>query len=100
MPPDPEYRMPARDLLKIVSLYWFTQSFASSCLPYHENTALFGAPPTRITDSALAVSIFKHDILIMPRYWIEKWHKNRLVFYRAHERGGHFRASFIAGAKL
>ncbi|KZW02821.1 alpha/beta-hydrolase [Exidia glandulosa HHB12029] len=89
---DPAHKLAPRTLLTIISLYYLTHSFASSCLPYRENTALFGAPPAKITDSILGVSVFKHDILIFPRYWIEKWHKKKLVFYRQHERGGHFPA--------
>ena len=58
---------------------------------------MFGAQPARITDSILGVSVFDHDILVMPRKWISHWHKNRLVFWRSHERGGHFRVFFSNG---
>ncbi|EJD49621.1 hypothetical protein AURDEDRAFT_182766 [Auricularia subglabra TFB-10046 SS5] len=89
---DPAHQLSDKSLLTIISLYYFTQSFASSCLPYRENTALFGAPPAKIGDCVLGVSVFDHDILILPRYWIERWHRGKLVFYRKHERGGHFPA--------
>jgi len=89
---DPNYQLSMPKLLTIISLYYFTHTFASSCLPYYENTKMFGKPPARVTSAVLGVSVFEHDILIMPRSWVAKYHKNKLVFWRKHEKGGHFPA--------
>jgi len=89
---DPAFDMPPSFLIATISIYYHTHTFLSSCLPYYENTSMFGAKPARITDSVLGVSVFEHDILIMPRRWISSWHKKKLAFWKRHLQGGHFPA--------
>ena len=95
---DPSYDIPPSFLIATISIYYHTHSFVSSCLPYYENTTMFGAKPARITDSVLGVSVFDHDILVMPRRWIASWHKKKLAFWKYHLQGGHFRASELGGS--
>ncbi|KAF8527055.1 epoxide hydrolase [Gautieria morchelliformis] len=89
---DPSFNLPPHILLTTISIYYHTHTFASSCLPYHENTALIAGPTPRITDSVLGVSIFEHDIMVLPKEWVSKWHKQQLVFHKSHAKGGHFPA--------
>jgi hypothetical protein len=93
---DPEFEIPPEFLISTISIYYHTHTFASSCLPYYENKGMFGSQPARITDSVLGVSVFDHDILIMPKKWVSLWHKKKLVFWKSHARGGHFRKSLLA----
>jgi len=88
---DPTFNLPPSTIITTVSIYYHTQSFASSCLPYFENAKTFGKPPTRIAKAVLGVSMFKHDILILPESWVSKFHP-KLVFWRMHDKGGHFPA--------
>jgi len=89
---DPAYNLPPSTLITTISIYYHTHTFASSCLPYHENSSMFAAPPARITDAILGVSVFANDILIFPGRWISKWHKHKLLFHKTHNKGGHFPA--------
>jgi pimeloyl-ACP methyl ester carboxylesterase len=89
---DPSYDLPPATLLTTISIYYHTHTFASSCLPYHENSSMFAAPPARIKDAILGVSIFSNDILILPGKWVSKWHRRKLLFHKTHAKGGHFPA--------
>jgi len=89
---DPTYDLPPSTLITTISIYYHTHTFASSCLPYHENASMFAAPPARIKDAILGVSVFSNDILIFPGRWISKWHKSKLLFHKTHAKGGHFPA--------
>jgi hypothetical protein len=76
-------------VLATLSLYFHTHTFASSVLPYAENSFKEPLPPVR--HAALGVSVFAYDVLVMPRAWVEAYHGKSMVFHRAHEHGGHFR---------
>lgn len=76
-----------RDIIATVSLYFLTATFATSTLPYKENVSVAWKPPVRIT-KPFGFSHFRHDILVMPRTWVERG--GNLVWRNQHERGGHF----------
>ncbi len=76
-------------ILGTISLYWFTNSAASSARIYWENSAGSLAGP-RI-GLPVAVTVFPRDIPLLPRSWIEDTYTD-LVHYGEADRGGHFAA--------
>jgi pimeloyl-ACP methyl ester carboxylesterase len=76
-------------ILDAVSLYWFTNSAASSARIYWENRGSSMAGP-KLT-LPVAVTVFPRDIPRLPRSWIEDTYTN-LIHYGEAARGGHFAA--------
>jgi pimeloyl-ACP methyl ester carboxylesterase len=77
------------DMLDAISLYWFTNSAASSARIYWENRSASMAGP-KLT-LPVAVTVFPRDIPRMPRSWIEDTYSN-LIHYGEADKGGHFAA--------
>ena len=77
------------DMLDAISLYWFTNSAASSARIYWENKSLTFAGP-KVT-LPVAVTVFPKDIPRLPRSWIEDTYSN-LIHYGEADKGGHFAA--------
>ncbi len=77
------------DMLDAISLYWFTNSAASSGRIYWENKAGTLAGP-KLT-LPVAVTVFPRDIPRLPRSWIEDTYSN-LIHYGEADKGGHFAA--------
>ncbi|MGP2437874.1 epoxide hydrolase family protein [Streptomyces sp. JW3] len=77
------------DMLDAISLYWFTNSAASSGRIYWENAAGTLAGP-KLT-LPVAVTVFPKDIPLLPRSWIEDTYSN-LIHYGEADKGGHFAA--------
>jgi len=77
------------DMLDAISLYWFTNSAASSARIYWENSSGSLAGP-KLT-LPVAVTVFPRDIPLLPRTWIEDTYTD-LIHYGEAERGGHFAA--------
>lgn len=76
-------------ILDTISLYWFTNSAASSARIYWESrTATMAGPKLTLP---VAVTVFPRDIPRLPRTWIEDTYSNLIHFGEA-ERGGHFAA--------
>ncbi|OPG06972.1 epoxide hydrolase [Streptomyces sp. GKU 895] len=77
------------DILDAISLYWFTNSAASSGRIYWENRTLtFAGPKVALP---VAVTVFPKDIPRVPRSWIEDTYTN-LIHYAEADKGGHFAA--------
>jgi pimeloyl-ACP methyl ester carboxylesterase len=77
------------DMLDAISLYWFTNSAASSARIYWENkTVTFAGPKLALP---VAVTVFPKDIPRLPRSWIEDTYSN-LIHYGEAPKGGHFAA--------
>ncbi|HEX7304742.1 epoxide hydrolase family protein [Lentzea sp.] len=76
-------------MLDAISLYWFTNSAASSGRIYWENRAGSLAGP-KLT-LPVAVTVFPKDVPLLPRTWIEDTYLD-LVHYGEAARGGHFAA--------
>jgi microsomal epoxide hydrolase len=75
-------------ILTNISLYWFTGGFPRSIYPYRQlNTS--SATFTQVT-KPLGVSWFPREIFPAIQHVIER--NCNLVFYKKHERGGHFAA--------
>ncbi|WP_037361760.1 epoxide hydrolase family protein [Amycolatopsis orientalis] len=77
------------DMLDAISLYWFTNSAASSARIYWENRSASMAGP-KLT-LPVAVTVFPRDIPRLPRSWIEDTYCN-LIHYGEASKGGHFPA--------
>jgi pimeloyl-ACP methyl ester carboxylesterase len=77
------------EILDAISLYWFTNSAASSARIYWENKGGSMAGP-KLT-LPVAVTVFPRDIPRLPRTWIEDTYTN-LIHYGEADRGGHFAA--------
>lgn len=82
------------DVLDNVTLYWLTDSGASSGQIYWEGARALAAaataapPPVQIP---VAVSVFPEEIFGAPRRWVESAYKN-LAYYNEVDHGGHFAA--------
>ncbi len=77
------------DMLDAISLYWFTNSAASSARIYWENkSGSFAGPKLTLP---VAVTVFPRDIPLFPRSWIEDTYTN-LIHYGESDKGGHFAA--------
>lgn len=77
------------DILDVISLYWFTNSAASSARIYWENRSATMAGP-KLT-LPVAVTVFPRDIPRLPRSWIEDTYRD-LIHYGEAGKGGHFAA--------
>jgi pimeloyl-ACP methyl ester carboxylesterase len=77
------------DMLDAISVYWFTNSAASSGRIYWENySGGLAGPKLRLP---VAVTVFPRDIPRPPRSWIEDTYTD-LIHYAEADRGGHFAA--------
>lgn len=85
---DPRGQLTSRDVLTGVSLYYLTRTFLSSIFEYAHNPADYQPPRKANTTAPLGYGHFKWDTGHWPRYYIAQF--SNLVFYREHERGGHF----------
>lgn len=77
------------EILDAISLYWFTNSAASSARIYWENKGGSMAGP-KLT-LPVAVTVFPRDIPHLPRTWIEDTYSD-LIHYGEADKGGHFAA--------
>jgi pimeloyl-ACP methyl ester carboxylesterase len=77
------------EILDAISLYWFTNSAASSARIYWENKGGSMAGPKLALP--VAVTVFPRDIPRLPRTWIEDTYAN-LIHYGEADKGGHFAA--------
>ena len=77
------------EILDAISLYWFTNSAASSARIYWENRGGTMAGPT--LKLPIAVTVFPRDIPLLPRSWIEATYTN-VIHYAEADPGGHFAA--------
>jgi pimeloyl-ACP methyl ester carboxylesterase len=86
---EPERVLSRDEMLDDISLYWFTNTAASSARLYWENNANnFNAVDISVPT---AISVFPGEIYRAPRSWCEKSYHN-LIYYHAVDKGGHFAA--------
>jgi hypothetical protein len=75
-------------MLDDITLYWFTNTGASSSLSYWE---VYGGSPFNAVDISIpvAVTVFPGEIYRAPRSWTERnYHK--LIYWNEVDKGGHF----------
>ena len=76
------------DILDCLTLYWMTNTACTSIRAYHGNT--FTLPPLGRISVPTAIAAFPHDVLPVPRAWVEKNYP--VIMYTEMPRGGHFTA--------
>ena len=86
---EPERELTRDEMLDDITLYWLTNTGASSARLYWENNANnFNAVSVSIP---AAVTVFPGEIYCAPRTWVERSYHN-LIYYHAVDKGGHFAA--------
>lgn len=81
-------RFSITDLLNNLTLYWMTRCASSSITAYYGNS--FTLPPVGKISQPVGIARFPHDILPVPRKWIES--NYNLVQFSEMPFGGHFTA--------
>lgn len=76
-------------MLDDISLYWLTNSAASSARIYWENSPSSYAGGK--IDLPVGVSVFPREIYRAPRSWAEKDY-SKLIYWNELPKGGHFAA--------
>lgn len=76
------------DVLDCLTLYWLTNTAATSIRAYYANA--FTLPPLGPIHTPTAIAAFPYDVLPAPRAWTEKNYP--VVLYTEMEHGGHFTA--------
>jgi pimeloyl-ACP methyl ester carboxylesterase len=86
---DPEEAISVDHMLDDITLYWFTNTAASSARLYYESFRKdFVRMPLELP---IAVSIFKGDMFTPPKVWGERTY-SKLFYWNEVPRGGHFAA--------
>ena len=97
--PSPERKFTKDELLTNVTLYWVTQTAASSARMYYESRhplAVAPAPGSGSPGSGSRIevptgcAVFPNEVVFSPRAWLER--RFKLTRYTEMPRGGHFAA--------
>src|SRR6267154_3248270 len=89
---NPEDALSIDAMLDNISLYWFTNTAASSARLYYESIRTdFGRMSLDLLDLPVAVSIFKGDMFTPPKVWGERTY-SKLFYWNEVPKGGHFAA--------
>jgi pimeloyl-ACP methyl ester carboxylesterase len=86
---EPEREISRDEMLDNISLYWLTNTAASSARLYYESFATDFS--TQRLDLPVAVSIFPGELFLPPRLWGERVY-SRLFYWNEAAHGGHFAA--------
>ncbi|CAO2652562.1 Nn.00g008450.m01.CDS01 [Neocucurbitaria sp. VM-36] len=81
---DPSTTPSIDTILADITLYWLTECFPTSIYTYREEKKLLHV------DKPIGYSYFPYELAPVPRAWAEK--TGKVVFFKAHEKGGHFAA--------
>ena len=85
----PEDALSIDQMLDNISIYWFTNSAASSARIYWENRgASFSGGKVTLP---VAASVFPREIFRAPKSWAKQTYSN-LIYWNEVDRGGHFAA--------
>ncbi|PYH97726.1 alpha/beta-hydrolase [Aspergillus ellipticus CBS 707.79] len=86
--------IPLETILESVTLYWLTETLPRSIYHYRENV-----PPPKVRQAEdprwfiqkpFGFSYYPMELVPVPRAWVET--TGNLVFWKTHEKGGHFAA--------
>jgi len=77
------------DVLDNATLYWLTNTTIPAARLYWESKLAFFAPKN--VPIPAAVSAFAEELYRAPRSWTERAYP-KLIFYKKHDKGGHFAA--------
>jgi pimeloyl-ACP methyl ester carboxylesterase len=86
---NPDEALTRDEMLDVITLYWLTETAASSARMYLENAEVTGDPP--VIEMPVGCSIFPWEIVPAPRSWAERVYPN-LIHWNELDRGGHFAA--------
>lgn len=78
------------EILTNISLYWFSGCFPSCLGVYRQYFGGAPIPKWKFTEKPLGYSFFRFELGVAVKSILEK--ETNLVFYKRHERGGHFAA--------
>ncbi len=87
----PEDALTQDQMLDIITLYWLTNTAASSARIYSEHAGIGESNNAGVVDMAVGCSIFPGEIFPAPREWAEQFFP-KLIYWNEVERGGHFAA--------
>jgi pimeloyl-ACP methyl ester carboxylesterase len=88
---DPESALTRDEMLDNITLYWLTNSAASSARIYFEHAGIAAKNNSGVVDIPVGCSIFHREIVPAPRSWAERVFP-KLVYWNELDRGGHFAA--------
>ncbi|MET0207607.1 MAG: epoxide hydrolase [Burkholderiaceae bacterium] len=87
----PEDALTVDEMLDNISLYWLTDTAASSARIYWENARNGGGFNAGRIELPMAASIFPNEIYRAPKAWAQA-HWPNLIYWNEVDRGGHFAA--------
>lgn len=76
-------------MLDNITLYWLTDTAASSARLYWEN---YGASDLTKLDLPVGLSVFPHELVRSPKIWAERAYSNLVYYNDQIPYGGHFAA--------
>ncbi|MCV9960304.1 epoxide hydrolase [Pararhizobium sp. BT-229] len=85
----PEQSFTRDEILDNITLYWLTDTAASSGRIYWESSAVKGQSSAILIPAA--VTIFPGEVYRPPKTWVERTYHN-LIYYNRVDKGGHFAA--------
>ncbi|MFJ8792233.1 epoxide hydrolase family protein [Streptomyces sp. NPDC102462] len=85
----PEGVLSLNDMLDNITLYWLTDTAASSARLYWEN---HGAAELTKLDLPVGLSVFPHELVRSPKIWAERAYSNLVYYNDQIPYGGHFAA--------
>jgi pimeloyl-ACP methyl ester carboxylesterase len=93
---DPEKSPTKDDVLDDITLYWLTNTAASSARLYWENGArgsiiVAAAQKTAEISLPVAITVFPEDVYRPPETWARRAYRN-LIYFHEVDQGGHFAA--------
>jgi pimeloyl-ACP methyl ester carboxylesterase len=88
---DPESTLSRDEMLDMITLYWLTDTSASSARMYFEHAGIVGKGNSGRVDLPVGCSIFPGELVPAPRSWAERLYP-RLIHWNELDRGGHFAA--------
>ena len=92
---EPPRRLGRDETLDDITLYWVTNTAASSARIYWETSGqsviLSSAQKTAEISLPVAISVFPEEVYRAPETWARRAYRN-LIYFREVERGGHFAA--------
>ncbi|MFF5408265.1 epoxide hydrolase family protein [Streptomyces misionensis] len=77
------------DMLDDITLYWLTDTAASSARLYWQN---YGSSALTKLDLPVGLSVFPHELVRSPRIWAERAYSDLVYFNDQIPAGGHFAA--------
>ncbi len=88
---DPESALTRDEMLDNITLYWLTDTAASSARIYYEHAGISDKNNSGGVDLPVGCSIFPREIVPAPRSWAERFFP-KLIHWNELDRGGHFAA--------